>query len=223
MLCCATFCFNVLAENPSAKLGLNEVTQSGLAGINAPTANPTAKAPTAPAQEPGENITVLAQDSGTNITKMNFTFTISPSYGSAQVVEFVPPKSGWNLENVLVMATDGWNATSKEQPKPLPFTIEIRDANLTLLYHYEGIQLPYFTNSVGVRLAAIDVPVMSMKGNFYVCFYGYGSISLGTELEKPSGNSYYYDEGTAQLYRGVVPLQNNQTIPVNWLIRVAGQ
>jgi hypothetical protein len=121
------------------------------------------------------------------------------------------------------MATDGWNATSKEQPKPLPFTIEIRDANLTLLYHYEGIQLPYFTNSNGVRMAYVDVPAMSVKGDFFVCFYGYGSISLAAELQNATGNSYYYDERAAQLYRGVLPLRNNQTIPVNWLIRVAGQ
>lgn len=223
-----TFCFGVMAVNTPVKLGLNEI-QSGLVGVNAPVANnapatnPPAKAAAAPAQVSQGNVTVLEQDSGTNLTKMNITFTISPTYGWAQAVRFTPPKSGWNLENILVMATDGWNATSKEQPKPLPFTIEIRDANLTLLYHYEGIQLPYFTNSNGARMAYIDVPLMSMKGNFFVCFYGYGSISLAAEQQNSTGNSYYYDERTSQLYRGVLLLRNNQTIPVNWLIRVAGQ
>jgi hypothetical protein len=223
-----TLCFGVMAVNAPVKLGINEV-QSGLVGVNAPVANnapaanPPAKATAAPVQAPQESVTVLKQDSGTNLTKMNITFTISPTYGSAQAVRFTPPKSGWNLENILVMATDGWNATSKEQPKSLPFTIEIRDANFTLLYHYEGIQLPYFTNSNGVRMAYIDVPLMSMKGDFFVCFYGYGSISLAAEQQNATGNSYYYDERTAQLYRGVLPLINNQTVPVNWLIRVAGQ
>ena len=217
-----------MAENTPLKIGINEV-QSGLVGVNAPiannapVANSPAKAAAAPTQVSQGNVNVLEQDSGTNLTKMNITFTISPTYGSAQAVRFTPPKSGWNLENILVMATDGWNATSKEQPKPLPFTIEIRDANLTLLYHYEGIQLPYFTNSNGIRMAAIDVPLMSMKEDFFVCFYGYGSISLAAELQNATGNSYYYDERAAQLYRGVVPLRNNQTTPVNWLIRVAGQ
>ena len=228
LLSCVTLCLGVTAVNTPIKIGLNEV-QSGLAGVNAPVpnnapaANPPAKAAAAPVQAPQESVTVLEQDSGTNLTKMNITFTNSPSYSSAQAVRFTPPKSGWNLENILVMATDGWNSTSIEQPKPLPFTIEIRDANYTLLYHYEGIQLPYFTNSNGVRMAAIDVPVMSMKGDFFVCFYGYGSISLATELQNATGNSYYYDEQTSQLYRGVLPLRNNQTVPVNWLIRVAGQ
>ncbi|VVB63998.1 Uncharacterised protein [uncultured archaeon] len=228
LLSCVALCFGVTAVNTPVKLGLNEV-QSGLAGVNAPVANnspaanPPAKAAAAPAQVPQESVTVLEQDSGTNLTKMNITFTISPTYGSAQAVRFTPPKSGWNLENILVMATDGWNATSKEQPKPLPFTIEIRDANFTLLYHYEGIQLPYFTNSNGVRMATIDVPSIPMKEDFFVCFYGYGSVSLATELQNATGNSYYYDERTSQLFRGVLPLRNNQTIPVNWLIRVAGQ
>jgi len=228
LLSCVTLSFGVMAVNTPVKLGLNEV-QSGLAGINAPVANnataanPPAKAAAAPEQVPQENVTVLEQDSGTNLTKMNITFTISPTYGLAQAVKFTPPKSGWNLEIILVMATDSWNATSKEQPKALPFTIEIRDANFTLLYHYEGVQLPYFTNSNGVRMAAIDVPVMSMKGDFFVCFYGYGSISLAAEQQNATGNSYYYDPGTAQLFRGFLPLRNNQTIPVNWLIRVAGR
>ena len=228
LLCYLTLCFGVMAVNTPVKLGLNEV-QSGLAGVNAPVANnataanPPTKAAATPAQIPQENVIVLEKDSGTNLTKMNITFTISPTYGSAQAVRFTPPKSGWNLENILVMATDNWNATSKEQPKPLPFTIEVRDANFTLLYHYEGIQLPYFTNSNGVRMAAIDVPVISMKGDFFVCFYGYGSISLATELQNATGNSYYYDERSSQLYLGMLPLRNNQTIPVNWLIRVAGQ
>ena len=169
------------------------------------------------------NITVLQQDSGTNLTKMNITFTTSPSYGFSQAVEFKSPKTNWNLENILVMATDGWNATSKELPKPLPFTIDIRNENRMLLYHYEGVQLPYFTNSNRVRMATIDVPAITLNGDFFVCFNGYGSLLLAAELQNATGHSYYYNERIAQLYSGVLPSENNQTMPVNWLIRVAGQ
>ena len=98
LLCCVTLCFGVMAENTPVKIGLNEV-QSGLAGVNAPTANSPVKAAAAPAQVPPGKVIVLEQDSGTNLTKMNVTFTISPTYGSAQAVRFTPPKSGWNLEN----------------------------------------------------------------------------------------------------------------------------
>ena len=189
--------------------------------------NITKKAPinnaTTSPQVTQENITILKQDSGTNLTEMNITLAISPAYSTAQAVKFTAPAAGWNLEYILVMASDGWNATSKDLPKPLPFTIEIRDANLMLLYHYEGVQLPYFTNSKGIRMATIDVPFMPLNGDFFICFYGYGSISLAAELENATGNSYYYEGRTAQLYTGVLPMRDNQTNPVNWLVRVAGQ
>ncbi len=221
LLSCATLCFSAVAANlPNQASGLDKITQSS---ITAPTANPPAKPLAEPAPVSQGNITVLEQDSGTNLTKMNITFAISPTYGSAQAVEFKAPKPGWNLEYIFVMATDGWNASSKELPKPLPFTIEIRDQNRMLLYHYEGIQLPYFTNGNGVRMAVIDVPAIPLNGSFLVCFYGYGSLLLAAELQNATGYSYYYDMRTAQLYSGVLPLRNNQTIPVNWLIRVAGE
>jgi len=220
LLCCVTACFSALAANPPTQaLGLNQIIQSG---INGPTANTSATAPAAPVSVSQGNITILKQDSGTNLTIMNITFTNSPTYGLAQAVEFKAPKPSWILDGILVMATDGWNASSKELPKPLPFTIEVRDQNLMLLYHYEGIQLPYFTNGNGVRMATIDVPPMPLNGVFYVCFYGYGALPLAAELQNATGNSYWYDERTAQLYYGVMPWRNNQAQHVNWLIRVAG-
>lgn len=224
LLSFVTLCFGVIAVNTSVKIGLNEV-QSGLVGVNAPapTANTSETAPAAPVSVSQGNITILKQDSGTNLTIMNITFTNSPTYGLAQAVEFKAPKPGWILEGILAMATDGWNASSKELPKPLPFTIEVRDQNLMLLYHYEGIQLPYFTNSNGVRMATIDVPPMPLNGAFYVCFYGYGALPLAAELQNATGNSYWYDERAAQLYYGVMPWRTNQAQHMNWLIRVAGQ
>ncbi len=153
---------------------------------------------------------------------MNLTFAVSPTYGSAQTVMFTAPKPGWKLENVLIMATDGWNASRKELPNPLPFAIEIRDANLRLLYHFADIQLPYFTSERGVRLANIEVPGVPMSGDFFVCFYGYRSLALAAELQNATGNSYLFDKFAGQLYSYGLPIRNNQTLPVNWLIRVAG-
>ena len=170
-----------------------------------------------------ENITILKQDSWTNLSKINITFAGSPTYGAAQTVKFTAPKPDWKLESVQIMATDGWNSSSKQLPNPLPFAIEIRDANLRLLYHFADTQFPYFTSDVGVRMASIEVPAMSMNGEFYVCFYGYRSLGLATELQNATGNSYIFDKLTGKLYFGVLPMKNNQTLPVNWLIRVAGQ
>jgi hypothetical protein len=170
-----------------------------------------------------KDFTLLKQDSGTNISVMNITFTTSPTLGSAQAVKFTVPNAGWKLELVTVTATDGWNASRKELPNALPFTIEIRDANLGLLYHFSDIQYPYFTTDKGVRSAVIEIPAIPLEGDFYVCFYGYRSIGLATELQNATGKSYFLDKITGSLYPGVLTLKNNQTLPVNWLIRVAGR
>ena len=170
-----------------------------------------------------ENITVLKQDSGTNLSKMNITFAGSPTYGSAQTVKFTAPKPDWKLESVQIMATDGWNSSSKQLPSPLPFAIEIRDSNLRLLYHFADAQFPYFTRDARVGMANIEMPTMPMNGDFYICFYGYRSLSLATELQNATGNSYFFDKLTDKLYNGMLPLKNNMTIPVNWIIRVAGE
>lgn len=170
-----------------------------------------------------ENITILKQDSGTNISKMNITFAVSPTYGSAQTVKFTAPMPGWKLEGVLIMATDGWNASSNVSPKPLPFVIEIRDANMRLLYHFEDTQLPYFTSDQGIRIASVEVPDLPVSGDFFVCFYGYRSLAIAAEIQNATGNSYLFDTVAGKLYSYKLPMRNNQTLPVNWLIRVAGE
>lgn len=224
LLCCTTLCFSSLAANASsaASLGLNQLKESKSV-LNAVATNPTSKAAATPAPVPQENISILKQDSGTNLSIMNITFASSLTYGSAQTVMFTAPKPGWMLENVMVMATDGWNASSKELPKPVPFAIEIRDVNLRLLYHYADTQLPYFTSDEGIRLANIELPDVPVNGDFYVCFYGYRALGVAAELQNVTGKSYYFDKLTGQLYQGFLPLKNNQTLPVNWLIRVVGQ
>lgn len=154
---------------------------------------------------------------------MNITVAVSPTYGSAQTVKFTAPAPGWKLQDVLIIATDGWNASSKQLPTPLPFAIEVRDANLKLLYHFADTQLPYFTSSKGIGLASVEVPDILVSGDFFVCFYGYRSLALAAELQNATGNSYLFDKPTGQLYSYGLPLINNQTLPINWLIRVAGR
>jgi hypothetical protein len=197
LLLCVALCFSSLAANPPAK--------------------------TTPPTELHENIIVLKQDSGTDLSEMNITFAVSPTYGSAQTVKFTAPEQGWKLKSVLIIATDGWNGSSKELPKSLPFTIEIRDANLSLLYHFADTQLPYFTSNEGIRIADVEIPELPMSGDFFVCFYGYRSIALASELQNATNNSYLFDKLTGQLFPCSLPTRNNQTVPVNWLIRALGQ
>ncbi|MGV8174743.1 MAG: hypothetical protein ACP5OU_03480 [Methanothrix sp.] len=175
------------------------------------------------AQSPAEDVTVLMQDSGVDINKMNITFTGLPTLGAAQVVKFTAPKTDWTLESVLVMATDGWNASNEQLPLPLPFSIEIRDADLRLLYHFSDTQYPYFTTDEGVRMANIEIPALIINGDFFVCFYGYGSLGLAAELQNATDSSYIFDKPIGQLYSGALPIGDNQTLPVNWIIRAAGE
>lgn len=224
LLCCATLTFSSFAATPQsgASLGLNQLKQSET-GLNGPAIKQSTNSAATQTPVKQENITVLRQDSGINISKMNLTFAISPTYGSAQTVKFTAPKAGWKLENILIIATDGWNASSKQLPNPLPFAIEIRDANLKLLYHFADTQLPYFTSSKGIRLTGVEVPDILVSGDFFVCFYGYRSLALAAELQNATGNSYLFDKVTGRIYSYGLPLRNNQTLPINWLIRVAGQ
>jgi hypothetical protein len=220
MLCLASmFLSGLVSSQPSSTLGLNQLKQSG-SGFSSPTASTAANSAS---KQAAANVSLLKQDSGTNLSEMNLTFSVSPTYGSAQTVKFTAPKTGWKLEGVSVMATDGWNASAKDLPKPLPFTIEIRDASLRLLYHYSDTQLPYFTNGQGIRLAYVEMPEMPITGDFFVCFYGYRSIGLATELQNATGNSYVFDKLTGRLYSGNLPLKNNKTLPINYIIRVLGQ
>ena len=168
------------------------------------------------------NLTILMQDSGANIS--NLTLAKSITYGSGQAVKFSSPLPGWKLESILVMATDGWNSSAEQLPNSAPFAVDILDANLKMLYHFADSQLPYFTNPTGVRLANIEIPSMPMNGDFFVCFYGYRSLAIAAELENITGASYTYDKlGGGKLYPGVIPIDENQTVPVNWIVRVAGR
>ena len=220
MLCFAAICSNSMAANqPTKAIGLNQLKSSN-SSLNVPAANPQVKVASSQ-QAPQGNIVGLKQDSWSS--GMSLNLAISPTYGSAQVVKFSPPNPGWKLEDVLVMATDGWNSTSNQLPKLLPFVIEIRDANLKLLYHFSDTQLPYFTNATSIRMAVIEMPELTINGDFFVCFYGYRSLAIAAQPSNATGNSYYFDKLTGQIFPGNLPTRNNQSIPVNWLIRVVGR
>jgi hypothetical protein len=199
LLCSVILCFSGLAEEQSAKASDTQT------------------------QQQAGNFTILIQDSGANISAMNLTLAPSITYGSGQAVKFSAPKPDWKLESVLIMATDGWNSSSEQMPDSAPFAIDIRDSNLKMLYHFADSQLPYFTDPSGVRLANIEIPSMPMNGDFFVCFYGYRSLAIAAELENATGASYTYDKLEGKLYPGVVSIGENQTVPANWIVRVAGR
>jgi hypothetical protein len=104
-------------------------------GLAAPAPAATAKAPSSASAPVNETSTanLRIEDSGTNLSIMNATFYSPRIFGLAQAVKFTPPKAGWKLERVLIVGTDGWNSTQKENPVQGIFSVEIRDAALKLL------------------------------------------------------------------------------------------
>ena len=172
----------------------------------------------------------LIQDSGTNISMMNKTL-YSPiiPFGFnglkiAQAVKFTPPKTGWNLSGIVVFGSDGWNSSNPETPIQGIYSLEIRDANRSLLYKTADTQLAYFTSPTGLAQAFIEIPTIVTNGDFYVCFYGYDIVQTLAEIENASGNSYYYLRDSGEFLPGIIPVPGtNATIPVNWLIRAVGE
>jgi hypothetical protein len=199
-------------------------------GLGASTPAVAAKAPSNASAPVNMTSTanLLIGDSGTNISIMNRTlaspsFFGIPSFGIGQTVKFTPPKQGWKLEKVLIYGSDFWNASQNTTPVQGIFALEIRDAKMNLLHQYADTQLAYFTSVTGGREAIIDVPAITMNGDFYVCFYGGGIVSTLTEIDKATGRSYYYVRDTGMLLPGALPTKSNTTLPVNWLIRAYGE
>jgi hypothetical protein len=172
----------------------------------------------------------LIRDSGTNLSIMNTTL-YSPTIpfgfsglGVAQAVKFTPPKPGWKLRGAVVYGSDGWNSSQKEDPVQGIFGLEIRDADLNLLYKCADTQLSYFTSQNGIGTAIIEIPAIVTNGDFYICFYGNNIVSTLTEVQNATGNSYYFARNTGQLIPGLIPIPNsNATLPVNWIIRAEGE
>jgi len=168
------------------------------------------------------NLTELMSDSGMNVSKMNFSLYVLPQLSVAQTVKFNPPKPGWKLKHIVILGSDGWNSTHKELPVQDVFAVEVRDENLNLLYQYADTQVDYFTSPTGIKMAAIDVPDVTVNGPFYIGFYGRGVVGVAAELNKTTGNSFYYLRDAMTLAKGTVPPYGNVTLPVNWIIRAYG-
>src|SRR5690606_30040304 len=119
---------------------------------------------------------------------------------------------GWN----------GFDGNTSSIPDSDNFLIEVRDADLNLLYRMADTQNAYFTFPVPI-LRAIDLPSIPVTDEFYVIFYDRGSMFIGMELENATGNSYFYDN----LYSELLPVEftdaNNVTTRVNWVIRAVGE
>lgn len=174
------------------------------------------------------NMTVLKQDSGTNLSEMNLTYySVSTdwgldAFGIGEAVKFTAPKPGWELMQVRILGWNRFNETTRTVPPANNFLIEIRDESLNLLYRMADTQNAYFTYPVPI-LRGIDIPALPLTGDFYVIFYDRGSMVVGMELDKETGNSYFYDSLSSELISSTFKDENNVSAQVNWVIRAVGE
>jgi len=175
----------------------------------------------------GQNMTELKQDSTTNASENVQLYSAGEDWGLnsfffGEAVKFTAPKPGWKLKQIKVLGWNYYNETSMAVPSPSNFLIEIRDADLDLLYRLADTQNAYFTDKVPV-LRAINIPPLPVTEAFYIVFYDRSIMKIGVEVENGSGNSYVYDSINNRMIPAEFRIEESNTTKVNWIIRAVGE
>jgi hypothetical protein len=178
----------------------------------------------APGANPGT--TVLKQDTASNNTNISLYSAAQDwgiyAFGIGEAVKFKAPKSDWKLSQIQVLGWNGFNETTRTVPASGNFLIEIRDADLNLLYRLADTQNAYFTNRLPI-LRTIDIPALRLTGDFYIIFYDRSTMRIGVELENGTGYSYQYNDRDGSLTPAKFKIENNESTDVNWVIRAVGE
>lgn len=175
----------------------------------------------------GQNMTELKQDSTTNASENVQLYSAGEDWGLnsfffGEAVKFTAPKPGWKLKQIKVLGWNYYNETSMAVPSPSNFLIEVRDADLDLLYRLADTQNAYFTDKVPV-LRAINIPPLPVTEAFYIVFYDRSIMKIGVEVENGSGNSYVYDSINNRMIPAEFRIEESNTTKVNWIIRAVGE
>jgi len=170
-------------------------------------------------------LTTLREDSGKNYTEMNFTlFSSLIEFGSLDIgeaVRFTAPKAGWKLQKVRVLAWSGYNETTQSFPDERNIMLEIRDKDLNILYKFADAQNNYFLSETGPLFGEIELPAVSVTGDFYVVFYDRGAALIGMEKSNGTGSSFLISGSEIQP-ADFTTVETNETIAINWLIEAVG-
>lgn len=175
----------------------------------------------------GQNMTELKQDSTTNASENVQLYSAGEDWGLnsfffGEAVKFTAPKPGWKLKQIKVLGWNYYNETSMAVPSPSNFLIEVRDADLDLLYRLADTQNAYFTDKVPV-LRAINIPPLPVTEAFYIVFYDRSIMKIGVEVENGTGNSYVYDSINNRMIPAEFRIEESNTTKVNWIIRAVGE
>ncbi|MDD4161182.1 MAG: hypothetical protein PHW87_01745 [Methanothrix sp.] len=170
-------------------------------------------------------LTTLREDSGKNYTEMNFTlFSSLVEFGSLDIgeaVRFTAPKAGWKLQKVRVLAWSGYNESTEKFPADRNIMLEIRDKDLNILYKFADAQNNYFLSETGPLFGEIELPAVSVTGDFYVVFYDRGAAPIGMEKSNGTGSSFLISGSEIQP-ADFTTVETNETIAINWLIEAVG-
>jgi hypothetical protein len=205
-LCCVTLCFTGLAAEATKKTAAQgETVQSQI-------------------------LKSYAGNISDNKTKINFVsmaglFGSRNAYELAEAAKFKSPKAGWTLHGVNVIGWDGFNGTLESIPIGQIFALEIRDKNLNLLYQFADLQIPYTNFVFNMTRASgviIDLPPIAVSDEFYVCLFDRGGFVVGAERANKTGDSYFFNKATGEMIPAVLPVAQNQTAPINWIMEVIG-
>jgi len=127
-------------------------------------------------------------------------------------VVFTAPCEGWTLSKIAVCGR-----LNPEVDQGL-FILEIWDEDLNLLYSRADVPKSYFDDAMD--WAEMDIPEISVSGNFYVCLFEFSNIYLGMNLGDPSSlRSLVVSRNPNRIDRWNLQHPANQT---DWMISVLG-
>jgi len=173
-------------------------------------------------------LTVLKEDSGNLSEMILFPYTTFQDFGInglfvGEAVKFTAPKPGWKISGIEVTGLTTYNNTTELFAPDRNFLVEVRDKDLNLLYKFADMQNLYFAyTSEGRFLSrAIMTPSIPVTGDFYVVFYDRGSMSIAMEQTNETSNSFFFFDNQMKP-ADFSTAKTNDTMKINWLIRVAG-
>jgi hypothetical protein len=180
---------------------------------------------------PVSKLTVLKEDSGNLSEMILLPYTAFQDFGAVnglfvgEAVKFTAPKAGWKISGIEVTGVTTYNNTTKLFAPDRNFLIEVRDKDLNLLYKFADMQNLYFASTREGRYLSrgIMIPKVPVTGDFYVVFYDRGSMMIGMEQTNETSNSFFFISNQMKPATFELAGKTNETMKINWLIRVAGE
>jgi hypothetical protein len=172
--------------------------------------------------------TLLKEDSGNLSEMVLLPYTAVQDFGInglfvGEAVKFTAPRPGWKISGIEVTGLTTYNNTTKLFAPDRNFLVEIRDKDLNLLYKFADTQNLYFASPTEGYIfpQEIMLPSIQVTGDFYVVFYDRGSMNIMMEQTNETSSSFFFVDNQMKPAE-FMAAKTNETMKVNWLIRVAG-